>query len=274
MPIVALILILLVLFIVSVRQGCSPSAELPPANAIVIYGDSRSGHSVHDAIVRTIIETEAKAVVHTGDLVNDGASAADWTTFNNITWEMVESTAFYPALGNHDLPPELFFDSFELPNNERWYSVEVDGLHFVVLDSNSEITPGSEQYEWLDSELSRVADDFAAVVFHHPVLSTGYHGDELGLAPILVPLFERYDVELVLNGHDHDYERSFKDGIYYVVTGGGGAPLRRQEGISPYSQVFKSVHHFCTLSIAEGAVKVEVFNLDLRPIDSFVIEQG
>lgn len=270
---VVTILLLLALSIVSVRHGCSPSTEHLPANTIIVYGDSRSGHRVHDSIVRVIIKTEPVAVFHTGDLVNDGASSADWATFNDMTSELIESTPFYPALGNHDLPPDLFFDSFDLPNNERWYSVEVDGLHFVVLDSTIEITPGSEQYEWLEAELSRLADGFAAVVFHHPVLSTGYHGDELGLAPILVPLFERYDVELVFNGHDHDYERSYKDSIYYVVTGGGGAPLRRQEGSSPYSQVFKSTYHFCTLSAADSGVTVEVFDLDLHPIDSFTIEQ-
>ncbi len=270
---IAAILLLLALSIVSVRHGCSPSTEHLPTNAIIVYGDSRSGHSVHDSMVRTILKTEPAAVFHTGDLVNDGASSADWTTFNNIASELIESTPFYPALGNHDLPPDLFFDSFSLPNNERWYSVEVDGLHFVVLDSTTEIAPGSEQYEWLEAELSRLADGFAAVVLHHPVLSTGYHGDELGLADILVPLFERYDVELVLSGHDHDYERSFKDGTYYVVTGGGGAPLRPQAGSSPYSQVFKSTYHFCTLSAAEGGVTFEAFNLDMRSIDRFTIEE-
>jgi hypothetical protein len=270
---IAAILLLLALSIISARQGCRPSTEHLPRNAIVVYGDSRSGHRVHDTMVRTILKTAPVAVFHTGDLVNDGASSADWATFNGITAELVESTPFYPALGNHDLPPELYLDNFDLPHNERWYSLEVDGRHFVVLDSTSDLTPGSEQYQWLEAKLGPIADDFAAVVFHHPVLSTGSHGDELGLGSVLIPLFEQYDVELVLNGHDHDYERSFKDGTYYVVTGGGGAPLRQQAGGSPYSQVFKSTYHFCTLSAAAGGVTFEAFDLDLRSIDRFTIEE-
>jgi 3',5'-cyclic AMP phosphodiesterase CpdA len=276
---IVLVSISLVLPIAFLGSACSPpaTAELP-SNAIIVYGDSRSGHSIHKAIVRTIIKTEPSAVFHTGDLVYDGSSSAEWATFNSITSELVESTPFYPALGNHDLPqnhdlpPQLFLDNFDLPNNERWYTVEVDGLHFIILDSNTDLVEGSEQYEWLENELLQVADEFAAVVFHHPLLSTGPHGDELDLGPILVPLFEEYDVELVLNGHDHDYERSFKDGVYYLVVGGGGAPLYQQEGSSDYSQVFKSAYHFCALTVSDGGVTIQAFDLDLRIIDQFSIE--
>lgn len=270
---IVLVSISLILSIASLGSACSPSATAElPSHAVIVYGDSRSGHSVHKAIVRTIIKTKPSAVFHTGDLVNDGSSSSDWTTFNSITSELVESAPFYPALGNHDLPPQLFLDNFDLPNNERWYSVEVDGLHFIVLDSNTDLIAGSDQYEWLENELQQVADEFAAVVFHHPVLSTGHHGDELDLGPILVPLFEEYDVELVLNGHDHNYERSFKDGVYYLVVGGGGAPLYRQEGSSPYSQVFKSAYHFCALTVSDGGVTIQAFDLDLKIIDQFSIE--
>jgi acid phosphatase type 7 len=271
-PAIMLVSILLILSIASLGLTCSPSvtAELP-THAIVVYGDSRSGTLVHRAIVRSILKTEPTAVFHTGDLVNDGSSSADWATFNSIASELIESTPFYPALGNHDLPPQLFFDNFDLPNNERWYSVDVDGLHFVVLDSNFDITPGSEQYDWLEADLKEASNGFVAVVFHQPLMSTGRHGSDVGLSDILTPLFREYDVELVINGHDHDYERSFKDGIYYVVTGGGGAPLYDQASASPYSQVFDSAYHFCTLSVADGKVTVEAFDLDRHRIDQFTI---
>lgn len=276
---IVLVSISLILSIASLGSACSPSATTElPSHAVIVYGDSRSGHSIHKAIVQAIIKTKPSAVFHTGDLVNDGSSSADWATFNSITSELVESAPFYPALGNHDLPrnrdlpPQLFLDNFDLPNNERWYSVEVDGLHFIVLDSNADLIAGSEQYEWLENELQQVADEFAAVVFHHPVLATGPHGDELDLSPILVPLFEEYDVELVLNGHHHNYERFFKDGLYYLVIGGGGAPLYRQEESSPYSQVFKSAYHFCALTVSDDEVTIQAFDLDLNLIDQFSIE--
>ena len=267
--------ILLILSTVSLVLACSPSvtAELP-THAIVVYGDSRSGPLVHQAIVGSILKTEPTAVFHTGDLVNDGSSSADWDTFNSIASQLIESTPFYPALGNHDLPPQLFFDNFSLPNNERWYSVDVDGLHFIVLDSNSDIAPGSEQYYWLEADLKAAMNDFVSVIFHQPLMSTGLQGGDVGLSDIFIPLFKEYDVELVINGHDHDYERSFKDGIYYVVTGGGGAPLRDQETTSPYSQVFDSAYHFCTLSVADGKVTVEAFDLDRHRIDQFTIQEA
>jgi len=272
---VTLASVLLISSIASLGLTCSPpvTPELP-LNAVAVYGDSRSGALVHRAIVRSILKTQPTAVFHTGDLVNDGSSSADWATFNSITSELTESTPFYPALGNHDLPPQLFFDNFSLPNNERWYSVDVDGLHFIVLDSNSDITPGSEQYRWLETDLQAAVNDFVSVVFHQPLMSTGRHGGDAVLREIVTPLFEEYSVELVINGHDHDYERSSTDGIYYVVTGGGGAPLRNQETASPYSQVFDSAYHFCTLSTGDGCVTVRAFDLDLHLIDQFAIEEA
>lgn len=217
------------------------------------------------------MEAEPLAVFNTGDLVTDGSSADQWATFNNITAELRETVPYYPALGNHDLPPELFLSNFDLPNNERWYSVDMEGLLFVILDTSSPIDQASEQYSWLHSLLQNATDNFVAIAFHYPLLSTGLHGDELGLGPILMPLFEKYDVDIVFSGHDHDYERSYREGIYYVVTGGGGAPLREQAATNEYSQVFAKTYSFCTLSVNTDNVTIKTFDLRNGLIDEFTL---
>jgi hypothetical protein len=103
-------------------------------------------------------------------------------------------------------------------------------------------------------------------------LSTGWHGGDSDLRQILTPLFEDYRVDVVFNGHDHGYERSFKDGIYYVVTAGGGAPLRGQATTSDYSQVFDKTYNFCTLSVGSENVTVKAFDPDIGLVDEFSIE--
>ena len=241
---------------------------------IIIYGDSRTGHTTHQNIVDDIIELTPFAVFHTGDLVDNGLDPDQWGVFNEITAELMPITKFYPALGNHELNSQLYFDNFDLPNNERWYSVEIKNIHLTILDSNYETSVGSEQYNWLGTDLQSIDDNikFTIAIFHHPPFSTGPHTeDELGLRETFVPLLEQYGVNLVFSGHDHTYERSLYNNTYYIVAGGGGAPLYDQARTSPYSQVFAKAYHFCKLSIDGDELTMEVFDIDSNLIDQLII---
>ena len=85
----------------------------------------------------------------------------------------------------------------------------------------------------------------------------------------LVSLFEAEGVDLVFSGHDHDYERSVYNGIVYVVTGGGGAELRKQKMSGPDSKIFIMKNHFCNLKIVDGKLKAIVYDRNLNIIDEF-----
>ena len=87
----------------------------------------------------------------------------------------------------------------------------------------------------------------------------------------LVPLLEEHDVDLVLNGHDHNYERLMVNGIPYVVTGGGGAPLRDQAGSNPDSVIFEKAYHFCVVYRDSGKLMLDAWNSDVELIDRFEI---
>ncbi|MDF1536779.1 MAG: metallophosphoesterase [bacterium] len=261
--------------------GCSASVDwsvLPGhlAGGVVVYGDSRTGHDVHLTLVEGMATIEPAAVFHTGDLVDDGRVAGDWIIFNRIISELPSGTPVYPALGNHEEEAQRYFDNFTLPGNEKWYPVDdIEGFHFVVLDTESSLAAGSTQYQWLESELSSSvsATDYTIVTFHYPLFSTGKHrSDEKGIADDLVPLFEQYGVDAVFNGHDHDYERSTVNGIRYIVTGGGGAPLRNQAESSEFSELFLKAYHFCVLFFDEEQnLTVEVWSDKAEMIDSFGI---
>jgi len=113
-------------------------------------------------------------------------------------------------------------------------------------------------------------------MLHHPLYTSGIHTSaETTADENLVPLFEQYGVDMVLSGHNHHYERSLKDGIYYIVTGGGGAPLNNFPNINlnPYSQVRQKIYEFVTLDIncATGQLEYQAWDLDGELIDGPLI---
>jgi predicted phosphodiesterase len=275
----------LILLIAAICDGSSFTdwSVLPEhlTGGIVVYGDSRSGHAVHENLVKGMATIEPAAIFHTGDLVSDGRVEGNWITFNNIVSQLPSGTRIYPAMGNHEKEAQRYFDNFELPGNERWYSVDsIPGFNFVVLDTESNLAAGSTQFQWLESELSASvsATGYTIVTFHYPLFSTGKHRSAgKGLADHLVPLFEQYGVDAVFNGHDHNYERFTVNGIRYIVAGGGGAPLRNQDTGHPdigLSEVYIKSYHFCVLYFDdEQKLNVEVISNKASVIDSFVIEQ-
>ncbi|MDZ7859733.1 MAG: metallophosphoesterase [Candidatus Krumholzibacteriota bacterium] len=269
-----IVLFILIFSALSCGINSCGNEEAAPGDGLFVYGDSRTNHDDHRRVVRAILKKDPKAVFHTGDLVDDGTIPGQWEIFDDITSELRSEAEFFPALGNHEKDSDLYFDRFELPNNERWYSVNRAGVHFIILDSCSGIEKESEQYKWLESDLREAEGGFSFIVavFHHPPFSTGPHSvDEMGLREIIVPLLEKYDVDIVFSGHDHSYERSLCNGIYYVVSGGGGAPLYDQERDSKYSQVFRKINHFCEISVTPESLVVCAYDTLNARIDRFSV---
>lgn len=256
---------------------------------IAIYGDSQNYPDVQSRIVQEVSSFKPAAVFRTGDLVDDGYNAQLWNKFKEVEKPLLETTEYFPVLGNHeyyyhDFPAQLYFDNFpslkklNRKDQPRWYSVDREGIHFIVLDSNSNLAPESEQYKWLEDDLAHVAKDvkFKIAIFHHPVFDVGknHPADEKKIGPILLPLFEKYGISAVFSGHSHNYQRFERNGIYFVVTSGGGSILHPQQGTDPYLQKFIMAYHFCLLNIENGALRIRVIDVNLNIIDDFKITAG
>ena len=162
------------------------------AGEIAIYGDSQLDEVAQERVVKAILQFKPSIIFRVGDIVNDGNDPEQWKIFNRIVSPLLNTTEYYPALGNHEKDSSLYFKNFPRIHNQRWYSVERDGLHFIVLDSNSDLQIGSEQYSWLVSDLQGASTGikFKIAIFHHPIFSIGSHlEDEKGLKYVLLPLF-------------------------------------------------------------------------------------
>lgn len=264
----------------------SPSAAATPEAAALFrfaaYGDTRDGHDVHRKIVDGVMSLHPALVLQTGDLVRNGSSTDQWQIFDEITGAMRKQIPYYPARGNHDVGPEGFYEQRVtqpvLSGNKLYYSFEKGSLHFVAIDTQQPLGPESDQGRWLETDLAQAqtAGRFIIPFFHKAIFSIGRHAadpDVLALKPVLHSLFKQHGVRLVFEGHDHVYYRTVRDGITYVVTGGGGAPLYDDEHpeLGLPQDVFKKVNHFCVVDVYADRLEVTAYQTDLRELDRFKV---
>jgi hypothetical protein len=128
---------------------------------------------------------------------------------------------FYASLGNHDKREQRLYQQFNMDGKLYYSFTPEPNVRFFALDSGY---PVPEQIKWLEKELTASSNDWKIVFFHHPLYSSGdKHGSDTGLRAVLEPLFIKHNVSVVLNGHDHFYERvKPQKGIVYFVAGSGG----------------------------------------------------
>ena len=250
----------------------------------VVYGDVRTRHDVHRRVAEKILAARPTFLVNTGDLVADGRVASQWPTFFEISRELLRTTPFFPALGNHDHNAPFWYQFFA--KTSGYYSFDWGNAHFAMLNSdvaNAAAEEGraaywNEQIAWLEKDLenSRSAD-FRFVVVHHPPYTAMMRrkaGAEK-IAARLVPVLRKHRVQAVFSGHDHNYQRHLDAGIQYVVTGGGGAPLYEVDGPIPgISQKVESIENYVFARVEGQRVRFEARALDARVLDRFEVSSG
>jgi len=238
----------------------------------VAYGDSQGVWDNWQTVllVSQAIEKEQPAfVLKPGDLVDDGKNANDWIDFFTAS-PFVHNSTLYPVLGNHENYSHLFFSYFSLPFNERWYSFENGPVHCIGLDSNKYNRYRFVQFLWLVHDLQTHHAPFTIVFFHHPVYSSSEHGNTTILQKIWAPVFAYYHIDIVFNGHDHNYEHSYVNGVTYIVTGGGGSPLY-DNGYSPWTVYSEKTYHYCLLTVNATTLIFEAKKPDGLVFDSFIL---
>jgi hypothetical protein len=162
-----------------------------------------------------------------------------------------------PSPGNHEYETagaSGYFDYFgSAAGNpgEGYYSYDLGSWHVISLNSNCSFVAGgcavgSPQEQWLKADLAAHPNECTLAYWHHPRFSSGIHGDEAFVGPFWDALYQA-GAEVVLNGHDHDYERFAPQnssgqadpaqGISEFVVGTGGAELKNFRTIKPNSEV-------------------------------------
>ena len=176
--------------------------EAPKQYRIVAVGDTRTLPDMWHKVSERIYDNEkgsALFMVGTGDYPADGSQYQQWIDqFFKPGRNLLSRMPFLPSIGNHertrpagslDEERSHYFSLFELPGNERWYRVDYQYLTLLVIDSNSSMEPGQEQYAWLREQLASERKRFTVAAFHHPPITSGPHGrNETGTcAPVTHP---------------------------------------------------------------------------------------
>ena len=197
-------------------------------------------------------------------------------------------------LGNHEQNAQNYFDYVSLPDPEFYYTYTFGNTQFFMIDSNRKVDPQSDQYRWLDKELSRSKATWKFVCHHHPPFSSdendygdlwktnrGTRGDTR--VRQLVDLYERHRVDFVWNGHIHSYERTWplrsgravnNDGPIYMITGGGGGSLETPGPIRPfYQNTVRRGHHYAMVRINGSRLEIQAYDIENRLFDTITISK-
>lgn len=217
-------------------------------------------------------------VVLAGDNVYpDGDPAKLDQAFVKPYQELLASKVpFVAVLGNHDIRTrngegQLVYPAFGMGG--RWYSLRRGPVEFFLLDTNVNAA-WQHQLPWLKAALARSTAPWKVVVGHHPLYTAGFYGDDPAGIARLTPLFKRYGVQLYINGHDHNYERTKRlHGTTYLTVGGGGANLR---AVLPNENTAyaTSQYSFAELNFGAKKLRIEGWNAEGQRIDQAMLSVG
>lgn len=258
--------------------------------SFLVLGDS----GVNSEIQREVYQQMEKShnlsatdfLVHVGD-VHQGQGDDYDPIYFDIYSDLLSKINFYLSIGNHDTYTDNaapYLDDFYLPSNnpdstERYYSYRWGSGFFISLDSNIGMAIGTPQYEFLLAELESEAQKTAmwtVVFFHHPPYCEfwpAWAGDET-IRRDWLPLFEQYEVDLVLNGHTHAYEKGELNGVTYVISGGGGGGL--DQYARDFAHITKSVgkHHFSRVDIDGAELTFTAIDRFGEQVDRFILDKS
>jgi len=244
----------------------------------VLYGDERGLPATHELVVRRVYDEPADFLVNTGDVVADGRVAALWEGFFGIEDRVLRDRCMFTAIGNHELVQEngaSFLKYFGTPEQQRdhvfYRTFRWSFIRFFVLNGEGSFL--GDDRTWLERELKKADVEpgvaWRIVLVHDGPFSSGLHGDNEKMQGADLPkLLREHHVDFVLSGHDHIYERGASDGLRYVVSGGGGAPLYPIRHLRATARKVESVYHYVTFVFSPDKGK-----LVARRIDGSVIEE-
>jgi len=269
--------------VVAAQAPAAPTVPLPNRDGsfkFAVLGDfgtgEKSQYELAAQMVKLYQRFKYELVVLVGDNLYGSERPQDFTMKFELPYKPLldAGVKFYASLGNHDAREQRYYKLFNMDGKLYYTLTPKPNVRFFVLESTY---PEPEQIKWVETELKASSHDWKIVYFHHPLYSSGdRHGSDLRLREVLEPLFLKYNVSVVLNGHDHFYERvKPQKGIVYFVVGSGGqlrkGNIDRGSGIT--ASGFDTDQAFMAAEIAGDEMYFNVISRPGQIIDSGVIQR-
>jgi hypothetical protein len=216
--------------LVAAQSPAEPTVPLPNKAGSFKFGvlgdfgtGDQSQYELADQMAKLRQRFKYELVVLVGDNLYGSERPQDFAKKFELPYKPLldAGVKFYASLGNHDAREQRLYKLFNMGGRLYYTFSPKPNIRFFALESTY---PVPEQIQWVETELKASSSDWKIVFFHHPLYSSGdRHGSDLRLREVLEPLFVKYNVSVVLNGHDHFYERlKPQKGIVYFVVGSGG----------------------------------------------------
>jgi predicted phosphodiesterase len=240
----------------------------------IVYGDTWSAPEQHAVMARQFGQYHPDFIVHTGDIISARDAYEKWERkFFEPLEAVLGSTPVMVVCGNHDPQGHDFLRWFEFPGERTWYSFTCGAVHVAVLDCY-DYTP--EVARWLDQDLAASQSPWKIVAYHEPTINFGGHVSQWGRD--LLPILAKHDVDLVLAGHSHVYERfvplrlnaSSPHATTFVTTAGGGAELY---AVVQHPLLLKaaSLYHYCVVQADAGRLTMRVLTPKGEEVDRWTV---
>jgi hypothetical protein len=235
---------------------------------------SRAQYELGDQMTSLHDRFKYQLVVLTGDNIYGRERPQDFVKKFERPYKALldRNVKFYASLGNHDAREQRYYRLFNMDGKLYYTFSPHPDVRFFALESTY---PTPEQFQWLEHELSTSTSKWKIAFFHHPLYSSGdRHGSDIRLREVLEPQFVKHNVSVVLNGHDHFYERvKPQKGITYFVVGSGGQLRRgnidRRTGLS--ASGFDTDLVFMAAEIVGDEMYFQAISRDGQTVDSGVV---
>lgn len=264
-------------------------------------GDCRTSPSVLTTISNSVATRKPAVCLFNGDLTLSGTSASEYNTFFSASSNFLEKNIILHAEGNHDAgSPVLFSNLWDLPitnGSNLYYAVKHSNCLFITINSCD--PTNSSMKSWLHSTLASASNDptitWKIVSFHHPFFNVGAHqGDMNAYRSSIWKEFDDYGVDIVFNGHDHNYQRSKPinlnvsssnpvanygskqgEGRLEIISGGAGASLYTKGSSADAwaMSIFNSTYNYVFCDVNDCSIKIAAYNLNNVQIDAVTLNK-
>ena len=282
------------------RSGWTELAEFTTAPegvepfSFIYMGDAQNGLDRWGSLVRNAFlrRPDAAFYIMAGDLVNRGAERDDWDSLFHNARGVYDRRQLVPVIGNHECQggkPAFYLKFFNLPTNgpstveaERAYTFEYGNALFVVLDSN--LKPET-QTRWLERQLSNTQVRWKFVIYHHPLYASEPKREPKALRQAWGPIFDKYHVDLALQGHDHAYLRTYpmkanqrvaspSEGTVYIVSVSGTKMYKQDpRDYTEFGMTNVSTYQVLDIQISGDRLVYRAYDIDGAMRDELVIEK-
>jgi predicted phosphodiesterase len=240
-------------------------------------GDCRSNPKMFEKISRLMSDKQPYFSVYSGDLCYDG-SYDSWKTefFIPEQLELISRVPFFNSIGNHESWGQNTKAFTHSPASKSgmmdYYSFDYGDVHFIIINSEADVKPGSKQYNFVKKDLKATTQKWKIAVFHIPAYCAGGHNENKNMIKLCNDLFEPGKVDLVITGHSHFYQHNYVAGVHHFVIAGGGAPLYTPKK-RDYVVKSRKIHHYGVFDVSPENIKLTVYDSNDSVIDTVEIKK-